>query len=111
MTEARARASSRAIASPMPRDPPVTSAVLPASEQNSRSATSTFPTGSCSALDSEGLLELGEPGEVVHRDRLNALVDPLHEAREHGARSHLDERLHALVDELLRRLRELHRRG
>src|SRR3954466_14037124 len=77
----------------MPREPPVTRAVLPSSEQK---------------LETESLLELLEPGEVVHRDGLDARLDPLHETGKHLARPDLDEGLDALVDELLRRLRELH---
>src|SRR4051812_45495328 len=94
-TVAPAPASSRAIDAPMPREPPVTRAVLPSSEQK---------------LETEGLLELLEPGEVVHGDRLDARLDPLYETGQDLARPDLDERLHALVDELLRRLRELHGR-
>src|SRR5438128_1658804 len=98
-TDAPARASSSAIARPIPRDAPVTSAVLPSSEQNAGASSS-----------SEGLLELLDRGEAVHGDRLHAAVDPLHEAREDVARPDLDEGAHALARELARRLRELDRR-
>src|SRR5207245_2028143 len=74
---------------------PVTSAVLPSSEQNAGASGS-----------SEGLLELLDRGEAVHGDRLHAAVDPLHEAREDVTRADLDEGAHALARELARRLRE-----
>src|ERR671914_268017 len=86
------------MASPIPREAPVTSARLPSSEQNS------------GTRGVELLLELLERGQVVHRDRLHTLVDALHETGEHVARPDLDERAHASSDQLRRRLRELHRR-
>ena len=50
-------------------------------------------------------------GGVLDRDRLDALVDPLHEPGEDVARPDLDERADAARGRLGRRLRELHRSG
>src|SRR3954471_6786252 len=93
VTAAPARASSSAIARPMPREPPVTSAVLPSSEQNVSDR-------------GERLLEPVERRRAVDRHGRDIAVDPLHEPGEDVARADLDERLHALPDEALRRLRE-----
>src|SRR5881275_1867756 len=83
----------------MPRDPPVTRAVLPSSEQNS------------ATRGGEGLLELVDLRRSVYGDRLDAPVDPPDEPGEDVARADLDERAYALLHELLRRLGEPHRRG
>ena len=96
-TEAPAAASSMAIARPIPRDAPVTSAVLPSSEQKP-------------AHVRQRLSRLLETREIVDRDRLDAPVDALDEPGEHVARADLDERRHSVVHELARRLREPHGR-
>src|SRR5207237_9214975 len=82
----------------MPREPPVTSARLPSSEQKP-----------CSG-SAERLLELLERGEAVDGDGLHAPVDPLHEPGEHVPGTDLDEGADAFARELARRLRELDRR-
>jgi hypothetical protein len=58
--------------------------------------------------------QLGEPLErleTVHRDSLDAAVDPLHEPGQHVARADFDERPDAAAHELRRRLREANGRG
>src|SRR4029079_3957881 len=93
--EPRALPSSPAMARPMPRDPPVTRAVRPSSEQNSGSG--------------DGLLCLLQAGDVVHGDRLHGAIDPLDEPGQDVARPDLDEHLHALLDQPAGGLGELDR--
>src|SRR5687768_65502 len=92
----------------MPREAPVTSARLPSREAKLTGTTRLVPAPSAGRSSGEGVLELVERGEVVHRDRLDTAVDALDEPGEHVARTDLDEGLRALADELTRRLRELH---
>src|SRR4051794_2774178 len=97
-TDAPARASSSAIAFPIPREAPVTRAVFP-----SREAKVTAPWPFSLARKASGLgqalFELVERRDAVDRDGLDAAVDPLDQPGEDIARTDLDERLHAVADQ------------
>src|SRR5436190_5141429 len=92
VTRAPARASSATTARPIPREPPVTSACLSASDPYSGSG--------------ERLLRLLQARHVVDRNGLDVAVDALHEAGEDVARPDLDERAHAVARERAGGLRE-----
>src|SRR3954453_2236918 len=98
VTLAPARANSSAIARPIPREPPVTRAVLPSSDANASGR-------------GERLLELFEPLGRRDGDGLGVAVDPLDQPRQDSPGPDLDERVHAFADERLRSLREPHRSG
>src|SRR5512138_3793830 len=92
------RASSSAMARPMPRAAPVTSAVLPLKSY----------IGHASLERGEGLLERGL---VLHVEDLHRLVDALGQPGQHLARSHLDEPGDPEPDQLLHALDPPHGRG
>src|SRR5664280_1882324 len=82
-TSAPAPLSRAAIARPMPRAAPVISARFPSSEA--------YASG-----NRQHLLDLLERGQAVDRDRLDAAVDALDQARKHVAGANLDEGAHAV---------------
>src|SRR4029077_5708815 len=94
---APARASSRAIARPIPREPPVTRAAFPSSDANA-------------SARGERLLELVDLLGSRDGHGFHVAVDSLDKAGENVARADLDERVHALHHQRLRRLGEANRR-
>src|SRR5690242_18687717 len=86
-------ASVTAMARPMPRDPPVTSAAFPLKSNMSVP----FPL----ALGLQRRERLLERRGVLDVHRLDALVDALHEPGEHLARADLHEARHAEPHHLL----------
>src|SRR2546421_571450 len=84
------------MARPIPREPPVTSAVLPSNDAKASGS------GKC-------LLELVQALGAGDRDRPRVAIDPLDKAGKDVPRTDLDESLHALADQLLGRLRESNR--
>src|SRR5688500_18099609 len=87
------------MAAPMPRDPPVTSATLPSSEQKPLSGSG------------ERLLELAQRVGIADGERRQRAVAAAQEAAQHLARSDLHEHADAVAHEGADGLRELHGTG
>src|SRR5690242_20154198 len=96
-------ASVTAMARPMPRDPPVTSAAFPLKSN----MVGSVPL----ALGLEGRERLLERGGVLDVHRLDTLVDALHEPGEHLPRADLHEARDAEAHHLLDALDPAHRGG